>query len=502
MTTFNTEGNHSILASYSGTANFGSSSGSLIQRVDNHTVVNGNEFCNTGSIAINDSGSVPTPAAPYPSNIFVSGLAGTISTVTLQLNNLSHPRSDDLDLLLVGPTGAQLIVMSDSGGLTAASNVNLNLADAGASLLPDATALSSGTFKPTNYDTLETFPASAPAGPYNNPAPAGAATFSSVFANTNPNGAWSLYLVDDSSGGVGASNIAGGWCLTFTLNAPDLTIAKTHSGDFTQGQIGATYSINVTNNGPANTSGTVTVIDTLPVGLTATDLAGIGWSCNVGTLTCTRSDVLLAGSSYPAITLTVDVAGNAAANLINTATVSGGGDASPGNNTANDSTTVSQPTRVWTTEGSNGTVDEDSTAIVALSNFAAGLQPGKTGVGTLRYNVTATGGISRFCPATSSNILIRFRDSDASGTAAQLLLTIHRSSIATGGNTTIFTFDSNASALPLGTAFQTHSATAPIDFDFANNIYWIEAQISSSDPNALVHLGSIKIFESGGTTCP
>jgi hypothetical protein len=80
-------------------------------------------------------------------------------------------------------------------------------------------------------------------------------------------------------------------------------------------------------------------------------------------------------------------------------------------------------------------------------------------------------------------------------------LTIHRTNINTGGNTTIFTFDSNASALPLGSAFQTFSATAPVDFDFGNNVYWIEAQISSTDPNALLNLGSLKIFESAGTPC-
>ena len=50
-----------------------------------------------------------------------------------------------------------------------------------------------------------------------------------------------------------------------TVNGvPDLTIAKTHAGNFTQGQTGATYSITVTNSGTAATSGTVTVVDTLP----------------------------------------------------------------------------------------------------------------------------------------------------------------------------------------------------------------------------------------------
>src|SRR5207247_1705492 len=44
---------------------------------------------------------------------------------------------------------------------------------------------------------------------------------------------------------------------------PDLTIAKTHSGNFTQGQSGS-YTITVTNNGTAATSGTVTVTEMPP----------------------------------------------------------------------------------------------------------------------------------------------------------------------------------------------------------------------------------------------
>src|SRR5207237_9548916 len=94
---------------------------------------------------------------------------------------------------------------------------------------------------------------------------------------------------------------------TTVAQLPDLTIAKSHSGNFTQGQTGATYSVTVTNSGFAATSGTVTVTDTLPTGLTATGISGSGWTCVLGTLTCTRSDALATGSSYPAITLTVNV---------------------------------------------------------------------------------------------------------------------------------------------------------------------------------------------------
>src|SRR5260370_1226383 len=128
-----------------------------------------------------------------------------------------------------------------------------------------------------------------------------------------------------------------------TINQlPDLTIAKSHSGNFTQGQVGATYSITATNSGFAATSGTVTVTDTLPAGLTATAISGTGWTCVLGTLTCTRSDALAAGSSYPAITLTVTVANNAAASVTNTANVSGGGQTNTANDSASDATTINQ----------------------------------------------------------------------------------------------------------------------------------------------------------------
>ncbi|HXJ41066.1 MAG TPA: ice-binding family protein, partial [Bryobacteraceae bacterium] len=87
----------------------------------------------------------------------------------------------------------------------------------------------------------------------------------------------------------------------------DLAIAKTHLGNFTRGQTGATYTIMVSNVGSAPPTGSVTVSDVLPTGLTATAISGPGWSCTLTGLTCTRSDALAAGASYPIVTLTVNV---------------------------------------------------------------------------------------------------------------------------------------------------------------------------------------------------
>lgn len=131
--------------------------------------------------------------------------------------------------------------------------------------------------------------------------------------------------------------------LSVAIGAPDLAITKTHTGGFTRGQSGA-YTITVTNAGGWPTSGTVTVTDTLPTGLTATAIDGTGWSCTLGTRTCTRTDVLASGASHPPITLTVNVAADAPAAFANSATVSGGGEPNhpyyTRNNTVTDGLTV------------------------------------------------------------------------------------------------------------------------------------------------------------------
>lgn len=121
---------------------------------------------------------------------------------------------------------------------------------------------------------------------------------------------------------------------------PDLTISKTHSGTFSPLDVGRTYAITVSNIGGSPTTGTVTVVDTLPDTLSATEISGDGWSCALATLTCTRSDALADGASYPEITLTVNVLVNAPSLITNQADVSGGGEVDFTNNTALDDTIV------------------------------------------------------------------------------------------------------------------------------------------------------------------
>ncbi len=142
--------------------------------------------------------------------------------------------------------------------------------------------------------------------------------------------------VTSSEGGAGLTATA-----TLNVMPPDLGIAKAHAGNFTQGQTGAVYTITVSNLTAVPTLGTVTVTDALPSGLTATAFTGPGWTClSLPALSCSRGDFLAGSGSYPVLTLTVDVASNAAASVLNSATVSGGGELDTGNDTANDPTTI------------------------------------------------------------------------------------------------------------------------------------------------------------------
>ena len=129
----------------------------------------------------------------------------------------------------------------------------------------------------------------------------------------------------------------------FTVTAADLAITSTHTGNFHAGDTGDTYTLTVSNTGTAATSGTVTLVDTLPSGFTATAMSGTGWTCTVSSLTCTRSDALAASSGYPAVTLTVSIASSAVGTYTNVATVSGGNELATGNDTASDTTLVIAP---------------------------------------------------------------------------------------------------------------------------------------------------------------
>jgi uncharacterized repeat protein (TIGR01451 family) len=123
---------------------------------------------------------------------------------------------------------------------------------------------------------------------------------------------------------------------------PDMTLGKSHVGNFTRG-LTASYTVPVSNISLYGaSSGIVTINDTLPTGLTPTSASGTGWSCSIAsqTLSCVRADSLAATSSYPSITINASVSQSAPATVTNTAMVSGGSEINLANDTATDVATV------------------------------------------------------------------------------------------------------------------------------------------------------------------
>ena len=134
---------------------------------------------------------------------------------------------------------------------------------------------------------------------------------------------------------------------------PDMTIGMTSTGSFAPGGTGS-FTMTVQNVGDAPGSGSVSVTDSLPAGLTASALTGTGWTCTLATATCTRSDLLSNGSSYPVITLTVNVAATGSGSLTNIATVFGGGESLTANDTATAIVNVTPIQAITVTSGTPG----------------------------------------------------------------------------------------------------------------------------------------------------
>jgi hypothetical protein len=98
---------------------------------------------------------------------------------------------------------------------------------------------------------------------------------------------------------------------------------------FMQGDTSDNIAINVTNTSTASADTTLNLTLTLPQGVTATNLTGVGastgWVCSAPTLTCNRTTPLAAGSS-DGIQLTVGIAATAPVdNQTVTAALAGGG---------------------------------------------------------------------------------------------------------------------------------------------------------------------------------
>jgi len=161
------------------------------------------EIINSQVITIADASA----AFPYPSTIAVSGMTGAVANVTVTLRGVNHSFPDDLDVLLVSPSGANTLLMSDAGGFADLNDATLLFDDGAVNSLPDAGQILSGSYRPTNFGSGDVFPAPAPAGSYG--------TNFAALKGTDPNGLWKLFVYDDEAGDAGS--ISAGWTLRINL---------------------------------------------------------------------------------------------------------------------------------------------------------------------------------------------------------------------------------------------------------------------------------------------
>lgn len=226
-----------------------------LQLRDNGVIIGTNVFtfalpnlispANLTPIVINDNAK----ASPYPSTLSVSRLGGVVSKVTVTLSNLSHTFPDDMQVLLTGPGGNQVMLMANAGGGAEFSGATIKFDDAAPPMGDDGN-VGATSYRPSSYGTVGSLPAPAPGIPY--------ADNLAVFNGLVPNGTWSLFVVDTAAGDFGL--IAGGWSLQiYTVIAVNaladlgLTAAATPNPVLVGSPLTFTYTL--TNAGPDAANG-------------------------------------------------------------------------------------------------------------------------------------------------------------------------------------------------------------------------------------------------------
>jgi uncharacterized repeat protein (TIGR01451 family) len=247
--------------------------------------------------------------------------------------------------------------------------------------------------------------------------------------------------------------------------APDLIISKSHTGDFTAGGL-FDYTINVQNNGPGVTTGDITVVDTLPAGMSYVSHSGPGWQLVSATgqnVTLRSQGVIAAGNSLPPLVLRVSVGPDAIGTPINMATVSTPGETNTLNNSATDPTVVNPgtalpPPDLTISKSHTGDFMAGGifTYIIAGSNIGSGPT-----TGPITVMDTLPAGMSYFSHSGDGWTLI----SNASG----IVTLQHPGPVAAGAALPSLTIQVLVGSEAVGTVVNSVSIATPADANDANN---------------------------------
>ncbi len=219
-----------------------------------------------GAVTIPTGAPATTVGAgdPYPSALAVSGLTGRVKSMTLTLVGLTHTFSDDLDILLVGPGGQTVMLMSDVGSSDNPAG-DYTFSDLAVAQITDNALGPPGTYRPSNV-LVETMAGPAPGGPYGN--------LLSVFNGTDPNGTWNLFIADDT---VVDSGTLTSWKIDFVTATGDYA-GQEGAVQFAISETSKTITIPIFGDATVEPSETfdVTLSDLEGAGVTIGDGAGVG----------------------------------------------------------------------------------------------------------------------------------------------------------------------------------------------------------------------------------
>jgi uncharacterized delta-60 repeat protein len=112
-------------------------------------------FSNTNVVVISANGI----ATPYPSMLVVTNVGGVVLKAALTLTNFNNNGNvSAVDALLVSPAGGDTLLMGNAGGPNMIKNATLIFDDAATNSLPQTSVITNGTYKPTGYGSVPTFP--------------------------------------------------------------------------------------------------------------------------------------------------------------------------------------------------------------------------------------------------------------------------------------------------------------------------------------------------------
>ena len=200
----------------------------------------------TTTLTVSNTTAIAPPDNFAPgtnSQVVVAGQAGLVADLDVTLNGFSSTFPDDLDILLQGPNGRSVMLMSDACVGDDVSNQTLRFDDEALVPVPENSACISGSYWPSGGWASD------------DPGFQAANALSlGVFDGASPNGTWTLFVADDDDPDV--TVISGGFTLAFQLTditGPSVTFGKlpkpssssTQKVSFTASEAGSTFECNV-----------------------------------------------------------------------------------------------------------------------------------------------------------------------------------------------------------------------------------------------------------------